>query len=390
MSKRSRAEQLLKQEDLNNKNFSKQVFLMKCSKKEYKKKKSDVVESDFMKISFFEEIRDRKLWKKKSYNKEVQKREFLKYLYFKYEAPNWAIEYLINVYDKINKTFSEYIDDIIKNLVNNSALGVKTLDLINVAMKGKGYKELFQNILTNRELHYFINSEEENIEKAFLDAKLRSFDIEKNKLIFLKTRFENLNLNYNFNFKFSNPKLELLYFLAKNSKQLDINAMQEIYDYFLTLIPFRFRNDCVRFEDKEIHVKDFFKKSLSTIIQLSNKYHIDVINLKNRKFVEWTKTYEDIILDDKYLFKELTNNTDLSREGNRMRHCVGSYAERCLRGYTKIISLRDIEVNQNLLTIEISNEKIVQVKGRLNREPYKNEKNIIQKFADKNSIKYNY
>ena len=390
MSKRSRAEQLLKQEDLNNKNFSKQVFLMKCSKKEHKKKKSDVVESDFMKISFFEEIRDRKLWKKKSYNKEVQKREFLKYLYFKYEAPNWAIEYLINVYDKINKTFSEYIDDIIKNLVNNSALGVKTLDLINVAMKGKGYKELFQNILTNRELHYFINSEEENIEKAFLDAKLRSFDIEKNKLIFLKTRFENLNLNYNFNFKFSNPKLELLYFLAKNSKQLDINAMQEIYDYFLTLIPFRFRNDCVRFEDKEIHVKDFFKKSLSTIIQLSNKYHIDVINLKNRKFVEWTKTYEDIILDDKYLFKELTNNTDLSREGNRMRHCVGSYAERCLRGYTKIISLRDIEVNQNLLTIEISNEKIVQVKGRLNREPYKNEKNIIQKFADKNSIKYNY
>ena len=106
-------------------------------------------------------------------------------------------------------------------------------------MKGKGYKELFQNILTNRELHYFINSEEENIEKAFLDAKLRSFDIEKNKLIFLKTRFENLNLNYNFNFKFSNPKLELLYFLAKNSKQLDINAMQEIYDYFLTLIPYQ-------------------------------------------------------------------------------------------------------------------------------------------------------
>lgn len=390
MSKRSRAEQLLEQEDLNNKNFSKQVFLMKCSKKEHKKKKSDVVESDFMKIGFFEEIRDRKLWKKKSYNKEVQKREFLKYLYFKYEAPNWAIEYLINVYDKINKAFSEHIDDIIKNLVHNSTLGIKTLDLINVAMKGKGYKELFQNILTNRELHYFINSEEENIEKAFLDAKLRSFDIEKNKLIFLKTRFENLNLNYNFNFKFTNSKLELLYFLAKNSKQLDINAMQEIYDYFLTLIPFRFRNDCVRFEDKEIHVKDFFKKSLSTIIQLSNKYHIDVINLKNRKFVEWKQTYEDIILDDKYLFKELTNNTDLSREGNRMRHCVGSYAERCLRGYTKIISLRDIEVNQNLLTIEISNEKIVQVKGRLNREPYKNEKNIIQKFADKNSIKYNY
>ena len=65
----------------------------------------------------------------------------------------------------------------IKNLVHNSALGIKTLDLINVAMKGKGYKELFQNILTNRELHYFINSEEENIEKAFLDAKLRSFDI---------------------------------------------------------------------------------------------------------------------------------------------------------------------------------------------------------------------
>ena len=77
MSKRSRAEQLLEQEDLNNKNFSKQVFLMKCSKKEHKKKKSDVVESDFMKISFFEEIRDRKLWKKKSYNKEVKKENFL-------------------------------------------------------------------------------------------------------------------------------------------------------------------------------------------------------------------------------------------------------------------------------------------------------------------------
>lgn len=396
MSKRTRAEKLIKEEELYQKSLLKNGLIMKVVKESHKKNKSNVHESDFISLSFLNEIRDRKLWKKKSYNKEVQKREFLKYLYFKYEAPVWALEALITLFEQANKS-NEPIDKIEKSLLMNlnfiNILDNKMIDLLKIAMEGTSFKESLGKFLTKKELHFFVNSKEESIELALLEAKLKYFNLNKNKLDFLKQRFENHNLFKNdlfsYNGKRSNSYLELLLFFAKNANQLDNNSMQEIYDYFVHLIPYRIKNGYIMFEQKEILAKDFFKKSLGTIIKLSNDYHLRIIKTKNNTFLEWDKTYDDLIIDNKYLFKELINSRELEKEGSKMKHCVGGYAKKCFLGSTKIISLQNLEDNmQNLLTIEIYNNKIVQVKGKLNRSATNLEENIVYKFALNYDLKY--
>ena len=391
MSKRSRVEAQLKQEELHNKTLKQTALLFKFSKNEKRDKKRDFIESDFLKINEFKEVRDRFVWKKKSYNKENQKKEFLKHLYFKYEAPVWAINMLINLEIDMKKSFN--INNTLKAFIDKEyILETSNLNLLNASMQGKGYKELFSPMLTNKEIHYLINSKEEDVASALLEAKLQSFKLNKNKLSFLKIRFNKDRLFSRKNLE-KNSLLELLYFFAKHD--LEENAIQEIYDYFKSLIVTRqgFIGDLQRdgnvfFENQSIPAKEFFKKSLGTIIELSNKYHVDMINLKNKKYTEWNKKFEDFIIDEKYLFTELNSSSMLLKEGAKMKHCVGGYAERCYSGRTQIISLKNLENETNLLTIEVVSNNILQVKRKFNINPTEFEVKLVKQFANQNNLKY--
>ena len=66
------------------------------------------------------------------------------------------------------------------------------------------------------------------------------------------------------------------------------------------------------------------------------------------------------------------------------------YAERCYSGRTQIISLKNLENETNLLTIEVVSNHILQVKRKFNMNPTEFEVKLVKQFADKNSIKYNY
>lgn len=90
---------------------------------------------------------------------------------------------------------------------------------------------------------------------------------------------------------------------------------------------------------------------------------------------------------------EITTNTDLSKEGRDLSHCVGSYSRRCSDGNSFIFSLRKKEYTEkqvkSLLTIEVTKDKrIVQIRGKKNRLPDNNEKNIINKWAITEGLKY--
>ena len=60
---------------------------------------------------------------------------------------------------------------------------------------------------------------------------------------------------------------------------------------------------------------------------------------------------------------------DIEIEGRRLKHCVGSYIGKVISGRSMIVFLRDLSSpDQSLCTIEISEGKITEAKGNMNRD----------------------
>jgi hypothetical protein len=84
---------------------------------------------------------------------------------------------------------------------------------------------------------------------------------------------------------------------------------------------------------------------------------------------------------------ELLTTQEMLDEGRAMRHCVGSYAGYCASGRASIWSLRkQIESERiiRLATIEVNNTQrfIVQVRGRLNKRPAKEDLAILDRWQN--------
>ena len=115
----------------------------------------------------------------------------------------------------------------------------------------------------------------------------------------------------------------------------------------------------------------------------------DITSRNHRIIVERDK---EIIFASKYEdFKKYktTNNyvvvapkctDDLKLEGDRLNHCVASYIKRVIDGECLIYFLRRKE-EESLITFEVRNNRIVQVKGLHNRKPNDSEINALKEFA---------
>jgi hypothetical protein len=66
-------------------------------------------------------------------------------------------------------------------------------------------------------------------------------------------------------------------------------------------------------------------------------------------------------------FVELTDGEQLHREGNRMHHCVSSYAGRCAAGHSAIVSLKRYGVPSVTIEVNPTAKQVVQVRGEYNR-----------------------
>ena len=81
---------------------------------------------------------------------------------------------------------------------------------------------------------------------------------------------------------------------------------------------------------------------------------------------------------------------ELFIEGSNLKHCVFSYKNYCLKKESYIFSLMQINVDKSftsLVTIELnSNKKIIQARGKFNRDATADELMIIQSWAKENSL----
>jgi len=100
---------------------------------------------------------------------------------------------------------------------------------------------------------------------------------------------------------------------------------------------------------------------------------------------EWVPSAKDAkSKGERFVVRQLKRAEDLVMESRAMRHCVSTYAAKCIAGHASIWSLRRCTKDRidRLLTIEVNRQdRAVQVRGFANRVARPDERNVLQRWA---------
>lgn len=141
-----------------------------------------------------------------------------------------------------------------------------------------------------------------------------------------------------------------------------LNMQKEIYDKVKDKYPTHF---------KETHDK------IVLIYNLNEEYFrekkVEALNIHN-KFLEYK--------DKEYSIIVAKTSQDLIEEGINLHHCVGSYVNKVKNGVCSIFFLRKTnEIDTSLITIEVRQDKILQVRGLCERLMDDQERKFLQKWC---------
>ncbi|WP_046743342.1 PcfJ domain-containing protein [Kordia zhangzhouensis] len=297
--------------------------------------------------------KDVKTWKRKSYNEERQLKDLISHCFVKYEVP----VFMYDAWLTRNRKYISWFIDLA------SGYSVKKLSKVPVYLSKKG-------------AHYFLQAPASySIEMALRRAQALAFGADE-------VTADRIAHSYISRNGFSNEAFweTVIQFFAKQT-MLDFRKMNEIIDYL---------SDCIR-DDASYSIKG---RTINSLTRQSDEWHAaqaiyeaqDALDLYHweptldTSFVEFQKKGSDV---KKFRLFELCSSEELIKEGNKMNHCVASYAYSCVARVTGIFSLRCMSFsngNETLATIEvnINSKKIVQAKARFNK-PISAEANRIMK-----------
>jgi hypothetical protein len=103
----------------------------------------------------------------------------------------------------------------------------------------------------------------------------------------------------------------------------------------------------------------------------------------------WSPAAKDRSKREIYVAIQLRTAADLVAETRAMRHCVASYAQKCIAGQASIWSLRRRAAGstERLLTVELDRQnRAVQVRGFANRSPRPEERKLLERWTTAHGI----
>jgi hypothetical protein len=103
----------------------------------------------------------------------------------------------------------------------------------------------------------------------------------------------------------------------------------------------------------------------------------------------WSPSSRDHGRREEYTIAQLRTAADLVMETRAMRHCVATYAAKCIAGDASIWSLRRraAGTTNRLLTIEVDRQRrAIQIRGFANRAPLTEERKILERWAKARGI----
>ena len=105
---------------------------------------------------------------------------------------------------------------------------------------------------------------------------------------------------------------------------------------------------------------------------------------------EWTPSFKEAkAKGERFVVRQLKQAEDLVMESRAMRHCVSSYAAKCMAGQASIWSLRRCTKDSidRLLTIEVDPQgRAVQIRGVANRPARADERQVLARWAKARAV----
>ncbi len=145
-----------------------------------------------------------------------------------------------------------------------------------------------------------------------------------------------------------------------------------------------YHSDCISLaldlnKDNIVFPKNLYQAHQNTIKQIKIKEDKDL----NKKIKERLK-----MLNKKYTFeynnfliRPAKDSLELIEEGKALSHCVGTYAKKYADGKTVILLIRTLlEPEKPYYTVEIINNKIIQIRGKYNCLPDEAIKEFLKEF----------
>ena len=130
-------------------------------------------------------------------------------------------------------------------------------------------------------------------------------------------------------------------------------------------------------------------------------YWLSEKQIMNEKYTEWKKLnnattfaiHQERLINkvgyENDFFKVVVplTNIDILDEAEQQKHCVASYVDKIVRGETNIVFIREkSDLETSLLTVEICENKICQVRGFQNRYYNKVEYDFMKEWAEKTGL----
>jgi hypothetical protein len=148
-----------------------------------------------------------------------------------------------------------------------------------------------------------------------------------------------------------------------------IDKLEEIKDWYNSIIPdiSSFSIEQAQQSSDEWHQQMASQGEGTSYAQTDLNLIIYGPTWKNKEYNGWT-------------IQKIISENDLTCEGNKMDHCVGSYYDNVENGNSIIYSLRDPQNNPHV-TMEINNyNEVEQIRGKSNSEPKNTYKDMIKEW----------
>ncbi len=214
--------------------------------------------------------------------------------------------------------------------------------------QGGSLAQEMKGLLTKKEVHWFLQAPLHNsIQKNLFWAKCAAAGIPKVSCQFLTEQIGSKVQQS----RMGSRADDIIRFYATEMGKMRGNDLQEITDFVRA-----------KLWDPAFSYKG---RTYSSMVKLSNDWHRSIYSTTvtvNRTWPQTLPAWVHRKKDHCVTAVELTSSRALADEGRRQRHCVFSYEEDCMRGWSKIVSLRWIVPSENLLqTAEVLNRITVEL-----------------------------
>ncbi|EKS4345079.1 PcfJ domain-containing protein [Clostridium botulinum] len=300
-------------------------------------------------------------------------------------APEDKIEEMIDIitYPIIQKMYKH-------NIFENKSTCFKWEKVFND--NNKLFQYCYDKIKNNEINHYYLD----NI--LFVAADIEN-NINFNNAKYFIDKINENNIIFSIYDNWSRHNYELFISMI-NKYNLNFNryidyVTQDLYSQGLS----RFDNDILSL------YRDYLDMQISLYGKIKEKYpkylktEHDIVTLKFNTYKKYKKDLLVFNVSDrhknleyktkKYSIVLPKTSIDIVDEGINQSHCVGSYVDKVAKNESLILFMRDTQdLEKSLITIEVLDDVVTQIRGFGNRFPTKEEEVFLSKWAKEKQLKY--